>query len=528
MNKILIFKDEASVEGLADKICSQSSIAYHSQLLPIDTIKHPSQLMDNSIKSIIAKAEKSEAEIEFNDLYPTTSILVSTNWNKNDDVFDKSEVWAARNTPINKPTNLEHDEKQLVGHITNNWVISSDGKIISDIATANELPDLFHLCNSAVIYKNWSDAELMKRTDSLIQSIEAGEMFVSMECMFAAFDYAIVSPGGKFYTVARNNDSSFLTKHLRAYGGSGLYDGHKIGRLLRQLCFSGKGYVKKPANEHSVIFNDATIFEFSKSSQENPFIQSSGVYLNDISLQTKENKTMAEINADILKSQLDEVKTSLAKVEVENKELQNRLAKSNVEKYENQITDLTTQLQAAQQTLGEQKDKAQKSELDIEDLKAKLNASEEAKSELEAKITLAEKAKVEADRISLLVDGGFEREKAQEKVKTFSNLNDDQFKVLSEELISAVKLQANSDTEDSDSEKSGPSEENASVDEEQDTADANADSQVLENAEVDNKDIDGAAGTDETDEVHDRRMALAAFISSRLGRSFSDNESESS
>ena len=38
-------------------------------------------------------------------------------WNKNDDVFNKSEVWAAKNTPQHKPANLEHDEKQIVDRL---------------------------------------------------------------------------------------------------------------------------------------------------------------------------------------------------------------------------------------------------------------------------------------------------------------------------------------------------------------------------------------------------------------------------
>ena len=45
--------------------------------------------------------------------------------------------------------------------------------------------------------------------------------------------------------VARNDESAFLTKHLRAYGGTGEYEGYKIGRSLRDISFSGKGLVSK-------------------------------------------------------------------------------------------------------------------------------------------------------------------------------------------------------------------------------------------------------------------------------------------
>ena len=35
--------------------------------------------------------------------------------------------------------------------------------------------------------------------------------------------------------IARDENSAFLTKHLRAYGGTGQYDGYTVGRLLRSI-----------------------------------------------------------------------------------------------------------------------------------------------------------------------------------------------------------------------------------------------------------------------------------------------------
>ena len=58
----------------------------------------------------------------------------------------------------------------------------------------------------------------------------------------------------------------FLHKHLRAYGGKGGYEDHKIGRLLRNIVFSGKGFVNKPANPDSVIFDKNQLTEFNNVS----------------------------------------------------------------------------------------------------------------------------------------------------------------------------------------------------------------------------------------------------------------------
>ena len=44
------------------------------------------------------------------------------------------------------------------------------------------------------------------------------------------------------------------------------YEDHKVGRLLRNITFSGKGFVEKPANPDSIIFDSNHIFDFSNAS----------------------------------------------------------------------------------------------------------------------------------------------------------------------------------------------------------------------------------------------------------------------
>ena len=114
------------------------------------------------------------------------------------------------------------------------------------------------------MYNSWSSAEKQEWMSSLIQEIEAGEWFVSMEAIFNNFDYAIVTPEGKHKIIARKEESSFLTKHLRIYGGTGEYEGHKLGRVLRNIAFSGKGLVSKPANPRSIIFNSTKSFHVDR------------------------------------------------------------------------------------------------------------------------------------------------------------------------------------------------------------------------------------------------------------------------
>ena len=111
----------------------------------------------------------------------------------------------------------------------------------------------FNIITNAVIYKSWSDIEQRERVNTLIDEIQEGKWFVSMECLFPNFDYALIDSQGDTKIIERSEASAFLTKHLRAYGGSGLYEDYKVGRLLRNISFSGKGLVSKPANPRSVI-----------------------------------------------------------------------------------------------------------------------------------------------------------------------------------------------------------------------------------------------------------------------------------
>ena len=120
-DKIEIFKAEREA-GLEHLIEANASIAYQSPILLDDD----SLDIQKNFKALpIATAAKNDP-----DIHHVYSILVTTSWNKNDDVFDKEEVWASKNTPKYKPTNLEHDERQIVGGIVDNWAVDEGFALI--------------------------------------------------------------------------------------------------------------------------------------------------------------------------------------------------------------------------------------------------------------------------------------------------------------------------------------------------------------------------------------------------------------
>ena len=229
------------LDGLANALTSVS-IAMVCPITSTQVVSSDSDIAGITLASISDRPVQA-------DLYYLNSILVSAGWNKNDDVFDVADLWAARETPVDKPFNYMHDETDIIGHMISSVAMAEDGAMINDLP----LPEKMDLVTSAVIYKTWGDPAQSDRVNDLISKIDEGQLAVSMECVFRGFDYADIEPDVSQKVIARDENSAFLTKHLRAYGGTGSYEGYKVGRLLRDLYFSGKGLVDKPANPRSII-----------------------------------------------------------------------------------------------------------------------------------------------------------------------------------------------------------------------------------------------------------------------------------
>ncbi len=246
-----IYPDEKDIEGQILKCSIISSLAQLSVAAPFS--------LSTNLEKLIASERKSV------DLHYLHSVLVSSVWNDNDELFLPSELWYSRNTPKDKQFNFEHSEDDIIGHMTNSHVISEDGSRISDNTNPNDLPDVIHIFNQAVLYKHWENKDKQERMDKIIEELADNIWFVSVECLLPDFDYALKDKKGNIELVSRNKKTSFLTKYLRLFGGEGLYDGKRIARVPRNFIISGKGLVKQPANKSSVIL--AKKIDFAKIEQ---------------------------------------------------------------------------------------------------------------------------------------------------------------------------------------------------------------------------------------------------------------------
>jgi len=176
--------------------------------------------------------------------------------NDNDDIFTREEAWAARHTPVLKPFNWQHQDKDILGVIYTVQARDTQGNIL-DI-TDDTPPDCdFDLWVESAIFRLIHEdraAEIEARS-------KAGNLFVSMEAWFDDFSYGLFEGEERSLakTITRNQSTAFLDQNLRVSGGTGVYrdpesnQDMRIGRVLRSITFGGCGFVDRPANKRSVI-----------------------------------------------------------------------------------------------------------------------------------------------------------------------------------------------------------------------------------------------------------------------------------
>lgn len=393
------------IDGLSEDIKAQASIAYCAPAILVNDIDADASW--NVSRSNIEKIKAASNPNQI-DLYYIKSILVSTGWNKNDDVFDPKQTWAAKNTPEDKQFNFMHNENDIIGHITGSYVVDVNGNKI--LAEEDEVPQQFDIVTEAVLYNSWTNPDNRQRISKIIAEIEEGKWFVSMECLFASFDYSVIDKEGGAKTVARNEESAFLTKHLRAYGGTGEYEGYKIGRSLRDISFSGKGLVSKPANPRSVILDSSKAFSVTLDN-DNSNIFKGEINMSDTNLE----KQVADLQNELTSSN-EESKTAKSEIETLNKEFAEKFS-------------------VLENTLAEKDLALQTSSERVASLEATLSEKEKELNEISAAMKDMKKKEKDRTRKNGLVQAGFEDAEAEESVNLYDALSDEAF----DAVVAAMK-----------------------------------------------------------------------------------------
>ena len=479
---IKIFQNEIN-DGIGELVKSTASVAYCAEATIQKEI--PEEIV---VKAIAENKDQV-------DLYYLESVLVSCGWNKNDDVFMPEATWAARNTPEDKQFNFMHDENDIIGHITGSYVLGKDGKAVSD---EQEMPEDFDIITQAVLYNSWTNSENKERMDKIIAEIEEGKWYVSMECLFAGFDYALSNENGLKKVLARDEESSFLTKHLRSYGGSGEYQGYKIGRALKNIAFSGKGLVSKPANPRSVILKSVA-FNLDGDSQFD----------------------IGEFNMsdNVLEKQLAEVREELVSAKAENEAIKAKIEEAKDKEFASKVEAFEATVEEKDASIAELEENIKSSQARIAELEDTL-----AKSQEELTVAMKEmddmkkKAKVEK-RMAALVEAGFDQEEAEETLAAFESVNDESFDVI---VAKMYKMKAKKDKKEDEAEAAMPpalkealekkkKEKEAKADEE---AEAEVTPELLEDVETSEATLVDA--TPDVDEVETTRASISDWLSNNV------------
>ncbi len=189
------------------------------------------------------------------DLAYFTSRFVSTGTNLNDAHFLGSEIVSASSTVSGKAVDIEHEEDKIIGHIYKHEYTDNEGNHIDKAElTKQEIAMLdgedMHIEIASVVYKT--------RFPEIAKEIKDGDWKVSMEAYFTSFDILV---GSTILTLDEARLMGFDDTNEELFGKSAkiiksgdLVDEGKVARVLRGICFSGVGLVKKPANPPSIVF----------------------------------------------------------------------------------------------------------------------------------------------------------------------------------------------------------------------------------------------------------------------------------
>lgn len=199
----------------------------------------------------LPKEDKKQIDLQY-----FSAVFVSSGANLNHAYFLPSELVKAEGTIVNKAMDVEHKEEEIVGHIYDRAFMTKDGKEISleelaSLEEANLDGKEIHIAIAGIVYKN--------RFPDLADEVKDGKWCVSMEAYFMNYDIKIGDliisrKEAEALGIASDNIFGRIGKVLKA--GKELAMG-KIDRVLREITFSGCGFVKKPANPPSVVLETA-------------------------------------------------------------------------------------------------------------------------------------------------------------------------------------------------------------------------------------------------------------------------------
>ena len=247
------------------------------------------------------KPEKIDREYAVSPDHPNALVVncvqVSTFYNKNDHYFIPAELWKAKETSKCMIADWDHDRDKIIGCISDTYAVDQEGEVLEENFEVAE-DTAFDIYNEVVVWKK----QFPERAEEITAMHAEGNLFVSMECTFEDFNFALQKDGAEAVLVSRNEATDFLTDSLLIFGGSGKYQDYRVGIAFEDISFVGIGFCEKPANERSHVLEVAGTNEI--------VIEKTAEVVVDIDVLIEANKfTKKTKKTDEKKNEKDEEKT---------------------------------------------------------------------------------------------------------------------------------------------------------------------------------------------------------------------------
>lgn len=359
------------------------------------------QVSPNSdkFKSIAAAVEKYGLTLkpQMDVLYLESCLVSAGNMagiNENDDIFTRDEAWAARHSPVMKPLNWQHTDKDIVGVMYSIQARDLDGNIL-DFESDTPPECDFDLYTEAVVWR-LIHADRAKEIES---RAKARDLFVSMEAWFDDYSYGMCDPKGALSeVVGRDKSTAFLDDHLRVNRGSGSYEGKRIGRVLRSITFGGCGFVDRPANKRSFITDvrvgseEPAVVAFSDEEQLSKLIELLSNKLNSSKEEVLMNAQANQSGQPVTKADVIEVLNERERLQAQAAERTALQARADAA--EQKVGKLEQDVSSLNQTLEAKNAEMQTLDLEFKTLETALN--EFVKVQVEAGATSSTPAEISA------------------------------------------------------------------------------------------------------------------------------------
>lgn len=376
------------------------------------------------------RAEKArnieDLELENPNMLKMICVHTSTGFNKNDHYFIPKELFDAKDTVMYQMVDWEHDRNEVVGCIIGYNTSTFDGEDFTAADIEIDENAEFDLQTEIGIWLHRKE----DMANEILKRYEEDKLFVSMECTFEDFDFAIEDPQGGIAIVARNEETDFLIEHLRRFGGSGKYKNYKVGIAFRGINFIGVGIVEKPANPRSSVLDMAAsknielsnedfikILEKNIEKNENSDfvgVTDSAAASNGINIEKGESEMDLEKLLEETKADLKDSKASISRLEKEKEDIakEKEEAIKALAEEKDQIVSEKEELAGTVEELNSKIEEASKEKEDlskqIEEMSAKLAEIEKAKKEQERKAKIDEYAvEIEDEELFAMSDEQF-------------------------------------------------------------------------------------------------------------------------